>query len=152
MQTLTPGELTALLRASGFRVTMQRLGVYEALRDLQSHATPEQVVRAVRARFPTVSANTVYETLDVLERAGAIRRGDVAAGPLRYDVNIEPHHHLVCRRCGAQTDVPCGRGTADCVRPEDLAGFTMESAAVTFFGVCAACAADTGHADPSRLR
>lgn len=139
MKVLTRDELVALLRERGLRVTAQRLGIHDALVTLGRHATPDEVVQRVRQHYPAVSANTVYETLETLERAGAIRRGDVAAGPLRYDPNIEPHDHLVCRSCGTQRDVVSNAKVPPA--PADPQGFAVESALVTFFGLCPACQA-----------
>ena len=135
----TREDVVARLRAAGFRVTQQRLGVYEALASLGRHATPEEVAATVRREFPSISLHTVYETLETLARAGLIRRADVMAGPLRYDPNPERHHHLVCRRCGEQVDTGCRVDSAPCLEPLDDHGFLVERAEVTFFGLCARC-------------
>lgn len=139
MPLLTREELIQRLRASGLRVTQQRLGVFEALVALRRHATPEEVADRLRQEYPTISLNTVYDTLETLATAGIIRRADVMAGPLRYDPNTDPHHHLVCRLCGEQVDVDCAGEEAPCLEPSDDHGFVVERAEVTFFGICPAC-------------
>jgi Fur family ferric uptake transcriptional regulator len=139
MPYLTRDELIQRLRASGLRVTQQRLGVFDALVALGRHATPEEVAEHLRRDYPTISLNTVYDTLETLATAGIIRRADVMAGPLRYDPNTEPHHHLVCRLCGDQVDVDCAGDEAPCLEPSDDHGFIVERAEVTFFGICPAC-------------
>ncbi len=143
-ETLDRASLSEALRSQGLRVTTQRLEVYQALVDLGRHATPEEVLQQVRTRQPSISFNTVYETLETLRRTSAIRRGDVAAGPLRYDANTAPHHHLVCRQCGAQEDVECIVSERPCLEPPETRGFVIEEAAVTFFGLCGACKAGDG--------
>lgn len=141
MNALTQDDLVEQLRGKGLRVTAQRLDVHAALVQLGTHATPEEILKQVRMRQPSISLNTVYATLETLTAASVIRRGDTAAGPLRYDANTNPHHHLVCRRCGLQVDVECVTGATQCLEAGDEHGFRIDEAQVTFYGLCAACAA-----------
>lgn len=143
MTALAQDELVELLRARGLRVTAQRLDVYRAMVEYDGHPTPEEVLHAVRRRQPSISLNTVYTTLETLVAAGAIQRGDVAAGPLRYDVKLEPHHHAVCRGCGLQADVRCEPNEPPCHAPPAISGFTVTDTHVTHFGMCAACQAQS---------
>lgn len=140
MQTLSREDLSKRLRERGFRVTSQRLDVYEALATSAEHMTPDRVLEAVRPRHPSISVNTVYEVLEALSEIGAIQRADIAAGPRRYDANIEPHHHLVCTRCGRQQDIDCAMADAPCLQSPAVDGFQVERAQVTFFGICPTCA------------
>lgn len=140
---LSPAELSQKLREHGYRVTPQRLHVYGALAESGEHLTPDGVMEAVRHQHPSISLNTVYEVLETLATIGVIQRADVGAGSRRYDANMEPHHHFVCRSCGKQRDVPCAPG-GDCAAVSALEGgsgglFEVESADVTFFGRCAEC-------------
>ena len=139
MTALAQDELVDLLRSRGLRVTAQRLDVYRVVVEFDGHPTPEEVLHAVRLRQPSISLNTVYTTLETLVGAGAIQRGDVAAGPLRYDAKLEPHHHVVCRGCALQADVPCEDNEATCPIPPALIGFTVTETHVTHFGICASC-------------
>lgn len=139
-RVLEQDQLVLLLRGRGLRVTAQRLDVHRALAELGAHSTPDDILERVRQRQPSISLNTVYTTLETLRAAGAIRRGDVVAGPLRYDANIEPHHHLVCRRCSRQVDIPCVAPGPPCVEPPLESGFVIDEAQVTFFGLCMTCA------------
>ncbi len=141
-QYLDRAELSDRLRARGLRVTPQRLGVYEALASSGGHLTPERVLDRVRGQHPSMSLNTVYEVLETLTSLGAIRRGDVSAGPRRYDANTAPHHHLVCRSCGRQVDVDCAELNAPCLEPVEDHGFVVEEAQVTFYGHCGTCQAE----------
>lgn len=141
----SPAELSQRLRDYGFRVTPQRLHVYDALAQSGEHLTPDGVMEAVRPQHPSISLNTVYEVLETLTTVGAVQRADVGAGSRRYDANMEPHHHFVCRTCGKQEDVPCEGVEGDCLavgayeRQPDAA-FEVESAEVTLYGRCRDCA------------
>ena len=53
-------------------------------------------------------------------------------------------HHIVCRACGAATSVDRLAGRAPCLAPMAGAGFAIDGAQVTFWGLCPGCRATTG--------
>ena len=131
------------LRAAGLRVTTPRVTVLDVLEDAHgdTHLAAADVVDRVRVRVGTVSTQAVYDVLDALTRAGLARRIEPAGHPARFEARVgDNHHHLVCRRCGSTTDVDCVVGAAPCLTPSDAAGFVVDEAEVTFWGLCPACA------------
>jgi len=54
------------------------------------------------------------------------------------------HQHLVCRRCGTVADVDCAAGHTPCLEPLAGAGFVIDRAEVTFWGLCPSCRALKG--------
>ncbi len=129
------------LREHGLRVTAPRLAVLQALGSL-SHADADSVLRAARERVPTVSVQAVYDVLHALTSAGLVRSIEPAGHPARYELRVaDNHHHVVCRTCGAVEDVDCAVGHAPCLTPSSTSGFTVETAEVTYWGVCPACRA-----------
>ncbi|TKR22413.1 transcriptional repressor [Cellulomonas hominis] len=128
-----------LLRARGLRVTAPRLAVLGAVGDLP-HADAETVLRRAREAVPTVSVQAVYDVLHALTDVGILRRIEPAGHPARYERRVDDnHHHVVCRSCGAVDDVDCVIGEAPCLVPSSTSGFTVETAEVTFWGLCPAC-------------
>lgn len=129
------------LRAHGLRVTGPRLAVLAALHD-HPHLDADEVLRRVRATLPTVSVQAVYDVLHALTDAGMLRRIEPAGHPARYERRVgDNHHHVVCRGCGAVDDVDCVVGHAPCLVPASTSGFDVETAEVTFWGLCPACRA-----------
>ena len=55
-----------LCRDAGIRLTHQRLEIYRAVAQSDDHPDAETVYRRVRTRMPTVSLDTVYRTLWLL--------------------------------------------------------------------------------------
>ncbi|NCT89941.1 transcriptional repressor [Cellulomonas sp. APG4] len=132
-----------LLRHRGLRVTAPRRAVLATIGRLP-HATAETVLRAVREDLPTVSVQAVYDVLHALTDAGLLRRIEPAGHPARYERRVaDNHHHVVCRGCGAVDDVDCAVGHAPCLTPSSTSGFTVDSAEVTYWGTCPACAGGT---------
>ncbi len=134
------GEPAELLRRAGLRVTAPRLAVLAALAETTAHPDVETVAAAVRARLGTISTQAVYDVLRALVEAGLARRIEPAGSPARFEARAgDNHHHIVCRSCGATTDVDCAVGAAPCLDPAMTNGFAIDEAEVTFWGLCPAC-------------
>lgn len=130
-----------LLRTAGLRVTRPRIAVLDVLRE-GGHLEVEEITTRVRSRLTSVSTQTVYDVLGALSRAGLARRVEPAGSPARYEARAgDNHHHVVCRGCGAVADVDCVVGAAPCLDPERTAGFQIDEAEVTFWGLCSDCQA-----------
>ncbi|MEE6274330.1 Fur family transcriptional regulator [Georgenia wangjunii] len=139
----------ALLRSAGLRATAQRTAVLEVLtegRTGEEHLTAAAVAERVRARLGDISTQAVYDCLDAVTRAGLASRIEPAGHPARYEARTgDNHHHLVCRACGLVRDVDCAVGAPPCMTPADDHGFSLETAEVTYWGLCSQCAqASTG--------
>jgi Fur family ferric uptake transcriptional regulator len=139
-------DLEAQLRAASLRVTRPRLAVLAALRD-HRHVDTETVIALVRADFPAVSHQAVYDVLRALTDAGLVRRIQPAGASARYESRVaDNHHHVVCRLCGAIADVDCTTGHAPCLTASDDHGFVIDEAEVVYWGFCPDCATNrTSH-------
>jgi Fur family ferric uptake transcriptional regulator len=135
-------DLTAQLRASGLRATAPRLAVLRAVAEMQGHPEADAIATRARALIGTLSTQAVYDSLHALSRVGLLRRIEPAGSPARYETRVgDNHHHLVCRVCGTVHDVDCVVGEAPCLTPDHAAGFVVDEAEVTFWGVCPNCQA-----------
>ena len=133
-------DLERALRAAGLRVTRPRLAVLEAVR-LHPHVDTEALIGAARARMGEVSHQAVYDVLRVLTERGLVRRIQPQGSVARYEARVgDNHHHLVCRSCGAISDVDCATGEAPCLTPSDHGGFVVDEAEVIYWGRCRSCA------------
>lgn len=130
------------------RNTIQRKAVQEAVHALAGHhPTAAEVYAAVRLGYPQLSLATVYRALHALVEQSAIteiRFENVA----RYDVGMAegspealPHHHVVCRLCGAVADVCVSALPAQSLQAVEEAtdGFLLDFHPIQFRGVCAEC-------------
>jgi Fe2+ or Zn2+ uptake regulation protein len=134
-------ELIAALRATGRRVTMPRLLVHRHLRAADRHVTAEQLYAELAEQVPSLSAATVYDTLDLLDELGLIRRVSTPRGATTYDSRIDDHHHLVCRACGRIEDLDAAVDTAAAENAARAAGFAPGFAQLTVSGLCSGCRA-----------
>jgi Fe2+ or Zn2+ uptake regulation protein len=132
-------ELIAALRATGRRVTMPRLLVHRFLRGANRHVTAEQVYAELAEQVPSLSAATVYDTLDLLDELGLIRRVSTPRGATTYDSRTDDHHHMICRACGRMEDLDADVDAAAAENAARAAGFAPAFAQLTVSGLCSAC-------------
>lgn len=128
-----------MLRDAALRVTAPRLAVLNAVHD-NPHSDTDTIVGQVRATLGAVSQQAVYDVLRALTVAGLLRRIQPTGSVARYETRVaDNHHHLVCRSCGAITDVDCATGAAPCLTAADSHGFTIDEAEVIYWGLCPTC-------------
>jgi Fe2+ or Zn2+ uptake regulation protein len=133
-------DIEERLRAAGLRVTAPRAAVLRVLVDSTDHPRVDQVIERVRLAGVSISTQAAYDVCEALHAAALARRFEPAGHPARYEARVgDNHHHLVCRACGHTTDVDCATGEAPCLEPADAAGFAVDEAEVTYWGICPAC-------------
>jgi Fur family peroxide stress response transcriptional regulator len=104
---MTEQRLELFLEACSERqvkVTHQRLEIYRVLASTNEHPDAEAIYRRVCKRIPTISRDTVYRNLKMLAGHGLISIVGQSHDRLRFDANIQPHHHFVCTHCGLIRD------------------------------------------------
>jgi Fur family ferric uptake transcriptional regulator len=125
------------------------VAVLGALHD-HPHADTDSIIGVVRQDLGEVSHQAVYDVLRALTIAGLVRRFQPTGSVARYEARVgDNHHHVVCRSCGAISDVDCAAGQAPCLPVPDGSGYEIDEAEVIYWGRCADCAAvsDTRHHD-----
>jgi Fur family transcriptional regulator, stress-responsive regulator len=129
------------LRDADLRVTAARVAILETVR-AGDHLDVETIAVGARRRVGHVSTQAVYEALHALSSAGLVQRIEPEGSPARFEGRVgDNHHHLVCRRCGKITDVDCAVGHTPCLEPISSAGYLVDQADVTYWGVCPECRA-----------
>ena len=131
-----------MLRGADLRVTRPRVAVLGAVHAFP-HADTDAIISAVRADGDLggeVSHQAVYDVLRALTAAGLIRRIQPSGSVSRYEARVgDNHHHIVCRSCGAISDVDCAVGEMPCLTAADDQGFVIDEAEVIYWGTCPAC-------------
>jgi Fe2+ or Zn2+ uptake regulation protein len=133
-------QLTQVLRARGYRMTSQRLAILLALHE-GGHLSPAQIYERVH---PTgMTETTVYRTLEFLANNGILLVADRGNGHLAYELSSDSHHHIICRRCGAQMEVDPVLLAPAIRQMESETGYSLNAGHLTFFGLCPECKTDS---------
>lgn len=78
--------------------------ILELINQSKEHMTAEQLFLELKKTEPKVVLATVYNNLNTLCKEGLIRKISLEGSLDRYD-NIRRHDHLVCKKCGALSDM-----------------------------------------------
>lgn len=132
-------EVLKVLKARGLNLTPQRQEILRALLEGPPHQTAAEILQRVRRRFPSVSFDTVYRNLHLLQSLNLVSRTHFGDGDTRYELCAGPehHHHALCLGCGKAVDaafcpMPYFRGLPD----EE---FTVTGHSFKLFGYCGNC-------------
>jgi Fur family transcriptional regulator, peroxide stress response regulator len=128
-----------ICQENGIAVTHQRQVLYEVMKTMHGHPSPEEIYARVKKKIPAISLATVYKNIHLFVESGVFREVSMHHGSVRVEMNGEPHHHMVCSRCKKITDI--GEKELGLVSKRDRlpGGFLVERYAVDVIGVCAKC-------------
>jgi Fur family ferric uptake transcriptional regulator len=91
------------LTQKGFRVTNQRLAIFDAAFAQPEHFTAEQLLDFARAIDDSVSRATVYRTLPIMTESALLREVDIGSGEKFYRPNAGTPNsqvaQVVCLDC-----------------------------------------------------
>ena len=130
-------RFTRSCRDKGTPVTHQRLAIYRAMLESHIHPDADTVYRQLKPDYPSLSAATVYKTIEMLESLGLVRKVPAPGPKRRFDANRHPHHHLWCVRCHGLTDIESDE-LANLALPKGL-DFEVRDYTIQFSGICARC-------------
>ncbi|MGA1981496.1 MAG: transcriptional repressor [Acidobacteriaceae bacterium] len=128
-----------LCRENGIAVTHQRQVLYEVMRTMHGHPSPEEIYARVKKKVPAISLATVYKNIHLFVERGVFQKMSMHHGSVRVEMNREPHHHMVCSKCRKTTDIGEKELGLVTKRSRLPGGFLAERYAVDVIGVCATC-------------
>lgn len=128
-----------LCRENGIAVTHQRQVLYETMKTMHGHPSPEEVYARVKKKVPAISLATVYKNIHIFVESGVFREVSMHHGSVRVEMNGEAHHHVVCSKCRKITDIGEKELGFVARRSRLPDGFRVERYAVDVIGVCAKC-------------
>jgi Fur family transcriptional regulator, peroxide stress response regulator len=128
-----------LCQENGIALTHQRQVLYEVMKTMHGHPSPEEIYARVKKKIPAISLATVYKNIHLFVESGVFREVSMHHGSLRVEMNDESHHHLVCSKCRRITDI--GEKELGLVSKEEKlpSGFLVERYAVDVIGIYAKC-------------
>jgi Fur family peroxide stress response transcriptional regulator len=128
-----------LCRKNGIAVTHQRQVLYEVMQTMHGHPSPEEVYARVKKKIPAISLATVYKNIHLFVESGLFSKVSMHHGSLRVEMNDVAHHHMVCSKCKAITDI--GERELGLVSKKNKlpGGFLVERYAIDVIGICSKC-------------
>ena len=123
----------------GYRNTVQRAVILDAVREAEGHLTAGEIFERVRRRDPRIAYGTVYRGLHLLATHGLVQELTFADQASRYDKRVDRHDHVQCTGCGLLMDVDVPVALIARHVAAEQSGFEITSHHTVFVGLCAAC-------------
>ena len=131
------------IRGHGLRVTAERQALFEEIFSHHRHLDAEDLLGALRERGIAISRATVYRNLELLARAGMVRKHRLGQGRFLFEhvhAGLE-HDHLVCTACGQVVEFQSPGIAALQVEICRAHGFEPRRHGLEIHGLCRDCAA-----------
>jgi Fur family ferric uptake transcriptional regulator len=128
-------------RRRGVRWTTQRQAIVETFIGCDEHITVEDLHHRVRAIDHTVSAATVYRTINMLVEMGVAAKRHFGGGSASFECNLDKQHHdhLVCVKCGRIQEFHNDRIEELQEEVAEAHGFKLGHHRMELYGTCPEC-------------
>lgn len=137
---VTVDQLLDTLKSSGASITTARREICQALVESGGHLTADQLSEQVKHKNPSIGRMTVYRTLELLTRLGALRPVYYGTGAAHYILMHDGHHHhLVCSKCNLVIEIDeCFLENLQ-ISIGNRFGFDIRGHLLEWFGICNNC-------------
>lgn len=111
----------------------------EALRSTKSHPTADWIYGKIKGTFPNLSLGTIYRNLRILKAQGQIQELAFGSTFDRFDGNVLPHPHFICRKCGRVYDINIPYDKELNKKAKIASNCMIDSHSIEFHGKCNNC-------------
>ena len=125
------------------RKTRQRAAVDQVLDEVDDFISAQDLHQVLRSRGSQVGLATVYRALQAMADDGRVDvlRSDAGEAVYRRCAEIDHHHHLVCRSCGAAVELDARAVEKWATALAAQHAYTDVEHTAELFGLCPACSA-----------
>lgn len=134
MSIIDTHQIIDKLRACHIKPSTQRIEIMRYIMEHKTHPTVDEIFQSLQISAPTLSRTTVYNTVWLLAKSGAINSLNIDRANARFDYWESPHAHFRCTSCGRIIDVPFDYSTIQ--KPINL---KISNIDVFFDGECQDC-------------
>lgn len=140
-------DVVKILKNKKIKVTPNRLYIAIELFNSTDHPSIDELHQNLIKSGKRVSFTSVYNIVKLFKNAGLVQE-IMLQNKIRYDPNITPHAHFICRKCekiwDIQIDDNSFLNTEDLINfmnivQEKLSGYKVDSFEVNLIGICKDC-------------
>ncbi len=122
------------------RNTKQKEIVLEILEHNRMHPTIQELYQIAKEKYPTIGQATIYRNVNKLvEENKVLRLPSNSDEGYHYDINTEPHCHIVCNSCGKIVDLFDNNYEKMIKNLEKDNSITITKSLLVLEGVCSSC-------------
>jgi Fe2+ or Zn2+ uptake regulation protein len=126
-----------LLEEKGINPSIQRIKILKCLLNNLKHPTVKDIYDMILKEIPTLSKTTVYNTVKLFADKGILTEMRIKEDEVRYDINLCPHAHFRCRKCGNIYDIEEEKSPVR--EKKEIDGHLIEEKCVCYLGICKNC-------------
>ena len=133
------------LQARGLRPTRTRRLLLRLFRSENGHLSSKEIQAALQRDGSDLGTATIYQNLKTMVEARVLDCFLGSDGLVRYDANLDPHHHWICTACGRIYDVAVPPSALEGLRALDpqsgspLVDQGHDEVKIEFRGICPRC-------------
>jgi Fur family peroxide stress response transcriptional regulator len=130
-------EAKELLKEKGINPSIQRIKILKSLMATENHPTVKDIYGKILKEIPTLSKTTVYNTVKLFADKGILTPTRVKEDEVRYDINVCPHTHFRCKKCGKIYDLTKEKPPVK--DKKEIEGHLIEEKCICYWGICKNC-------------
>ena len=119
------------------RITSQKKLILDYLKSVKTHPGAEDVYFDIKKKLPQISLGTVYRILNNLSEKNLVKK--IPAKISRFDGDILPHAHYVCKKCQTIYDVFNFSESCKFLKDKKIKVGKIENYQIYFYGTCKKC-------------
>lgn len=126
------------------RRTPERFAILEKVFEMSSHFSIDLLHQQLDGNGYHVSRATVYNTIELLIKAGLVRRHTFESQSPQYEkiVGLTKHYHLVCSHCGKVKEIKDSE-IDYLLNTRRFGKFQPKYIDLNIYGLCASCVRKT---------
>jgi len=114
--------------------------IFKILKEQDDHLTAKEIYEKVKITLSAVDQSTVYRALERMVHQGKASVSDMGGPAVVYQlVTQNPHHHLVCQKCGKQLTFKDGQVADFLDAVQKTTNFKITTNHLILFGICPEC-------------
>ncbi len=98
-------QIKEIMEKFEIKPSFHRFKILEYLINNKTHPTADDIYTVLSKEIPTLSKTTVYNTLNYFVSKGIVSEVVIEENEVRYDIDISPHIHFKCKKCGEIYDI-----------------------------------------------
>jgi Fur family ferric uptake transcriptional regulator len=137
-------RFNGFLQRSGLKLTSERLIILNEALATDGHFEADDLLAILKQKGRKTSRATIYRTLEILARAGVLRKIYLGGSPAHFEkiTGQVRHDHMICQKCGARYEFNVPELSDIQNRLGRQFNFQIRDYSFQIFGLCNECAKD----------
>jgi Fur family peroxide stress response transcriptional regulator len=106
--------------------------------DFYGHISIDELYKTIREKFASLSLATLYKNVHAMMSVNLIREVKLSGQKSKYEIDKEPHAHLMCKSCGELKDIEFNT-TLLIEKSIKIEKYQADEVSIVISGICLKC-------------